>query len=183
MSLYFVTGNRNKLREIQLLLPHVEQRDLDLVEIQEIDAHKVIQAKLQEAFTHAENNSFEFIVEDTSLYLDCMNGLPGPFIKWFLQAVGAMGLAHIAQCCGNDKATARTIIGYASSPQDIHFFEGAIHGSIVLPRGESGFGWDPIFLPDGYDKTFSQMSIEEKFSISMRRQAVEKLKTYLESKG
>jgi len=173
---YFITGNKNKFAEVQAVLPEVKQLDIDLPEIQELDAQKIIQAKLTEALKHKKG---EFIVEDTSLHLDCLRGLPGPLIKWFLQTIGNQGLTQLADKLGNDKAEAVTMIGYAKSQDEMHFFEGRVKGKIVSPRGETKFGWDPIFLPDGYDKTFAEMGAEEKNKISMRRMALNKLKEFL----
>lgn len=175
MSIYFITGNKNKFEEVKSVLSVVEQLDIDLPEIQDIDAKNIIKAKLLEALNH---KSGEFIVEDTSLYLDCLKGLPGPFIKWFLNTIGNEGLFNITQKFGNNKAEAKTIIGYAKNHEEIYFFEGSIIGKIVKPEGVSGFGWDPIFLPDGFDKTFAQMTLEEKNSISMRKVALNKLKEF-----
>ena len=175
---YFITSNKGKFEEVRAILSEIEQLDIDLLEMQEIDAHAVIRAKLEAAYAH---HNGEFIVEDLSLHLECLNGLPGPLIKWFLKTIGNEGLVEIASKFGNDKATAKAMIGYARSADDIHFFEGVIEGRIVPPRGEGGFGWDSIFLPDGYDKTFGEMTQEEKNAISMRRIAVNKLKGYLEN--
>jgi non-canonical purine NTP pyrophosphatase (RdgB/HAM1 family) len=178
--LYFITGNKGKFDEVKAILPEVEQLDIDLPEIQEIDAREVIKAKLAAAFAHREG---EFIVEDLSLYLESLNGLPGPLIKWFLKTIGNEGLVNLAARLGNDRAVAKTIIGYAKGADDIRFFEGAIEGRIVAARGEGGFGWDPIFLPDGYDKTFGEMTLQEKNDISMRRIAANKLKEFLETEN
>ena len=172
----FITCNQNKFDEVKAVFPELEKLDIDLPEIQEIDAREIIKAKLLEAFNHREG---EFIVEDTSLYLDCLNGLPGPLIKWFLKTIGNEGLADIAEKMANDKATAKTIIGYAKNKDDIHFFEGVVVGKIIKPRGETTFGWDTIFIPDGHTKTFAEMDREEKNEISMRRLAVNKLKEFL----
>jgi non-canonical purine NTP pyrophosphatase (RdgB/HAM1 family) len=177
--LQFITGNEKKLAEISALLPDVKGLNIDLPEIQEIDAHKIIQAKIQAAFEHQEG---EFIVEDTSLYLDCMNGLPGPLIKWFLQTIGNQGLYKIVQAYGHDKATAKTIIGYAKSPGDVHFFEGEVRGTVVEPGAKETFGWDQIFVPDGYKKRYSEMTMEEKNSCSMRKLAAVQLKQFLTGK-
>jgi len=176
-KLYFITGNNNKFAEIKAIIPDIEQLELDLEEIQEIDARKIIQAKLKEALKHHKG---DFIIEDTSLYLRGLNGLPGPLIKWFLQTLGNSGIFNLAKRLDNTEAEAKTIIGYAKNPNEIHFFEGSIKGKIVEPSGETTFGWDPIFKPDGHNKTFQQMSREEKNSISMRRIAAEKLKNFLE---
>ncbi|MDP2874441.1 MAG: RdgB/HAM1 family non-canonical purine NTP pyrophosphatase [bacterium] len=178
--IYFITGNPNKLKEVKLVLPSVEQLDIDLPEIQEVDAKEIIRNKLLEALNRTEG---EFIVEDTSLYLTCLKGLPGPLIKWFLKTVGNEGLAEIAEKLGDTKAEAKTIIGYAKNREEIYFFEGSIKGRIVKPRGESNFGWDPIFLPDGHEKTFAEMSREEKNEISMRRVALNKLSEFLQTKN
>ena len=174
----FITGNNGKFKEVQTILPNVEQLDIDLPEIQEIDAREIIRTKLNAAFEHAEG---EFIVEDTSLYLDCLHGLPGPLIKWFLKTIGNEGLVELSEKFGNDIAVAKTIIGYAKDRNEIHFFEGSINGKIVKSEGGSGFGWDPIFLPDGQSKTFAQMSGSEKSLLSMRTTAARKLKDFLSS--
>jgi len=177
--IYFITSNKNKLTEVQTILPEVKQLDIDLPEIQGLDAQKIIREKLLAAFSHAKG---EFIVEDTSLHLDCLNGLPGSLIKWFLQAIGNQGLAQLAEKMGDDKAEAVTMIGYAKNQDEMHFFEGRVKGKIVASRGETKFGWDPIFIPNGYDKTFTEMGAEEKNKISMRRMALNKLKDFLASR-
>jgi len=177
MVLYFITGNKNKLKEVLSILPDVKQLDIDLPEIQEIDAKEVIKAKLLEAFRHKDG---EFIVEDTSLYLDCLNGLPGPLIKWFMKTIGNDGLFDIAQKYGKYGAEAKTFVGYAKSPKEMYFFEGSVKGNTVLPKGNSGFGWDPVFKPDGFSKTFSELSLDEKNSLSMRHIALNKLKNFID---
>lgn len=176
MPLFFITGNQNKLAEIQAILPGVEQLDVDLIEIQETNPEAIIQEKLQEALKH---HTGPLMVEDTGLYLEGMNGLPGPLIKWFIKKIGVAGLAQLAMQLPSQQAVAETHIGYASKSGEIHFFKGSIKGKIVLPQSESNFGWDPIFQPDGYDISFAEMSPAEKNQISMRRQAVEQLKEFL----
>jgi len=179
MSLYFITGNKNKFEEVKSILEDVEQLDIDLPEIQEIDPKIIIKEKLLEALQHQKG---EFIVEDASLYFNVLNGLPGPLIKWFMKALGKEGLANLASKLGDNKARVETIIGYAKNHEEIYYFEGSITGRIVAPRGESGFGFDPIFQPDGYNKTLAEMSQEEKNKISMRRAVVDKLKEFLETR-
>jgi non-canonical purine NTP pyrophosphatase (RdgB/HAM1 family) len=176
MVLYFITGNEKKFIEINKIIPNLIQYNLDLAEIQSNDAHEIILAKLNEALKY---ESSEFIVEDTSLYLNCLNGLPGPLIKWFLEALGNEGLANLAIKLGDTQAQAKTIIGYAKNRNEISFFEGSIKGNIVLPRVREGFGWDLIFQPSGFNKTFAEMTLEEKNKISMRKIAAEKLKEFL----
>lgn len=175
MTLYFITGNDDKFEEAQNIIGNLEQLDIDLPEIQGMEAETVLESKLYEAFDHYDG---EFIVEDTSLYMDCLNGLPGPMIKWFLKSIGNEGLYKLADNMGDNSVEARTIVGYATSPDDVNFFEGKLSGKIVEPRGD-GFGWDPIFQPEGYDRVFGEFTTEEKNEISMRGKAFEKLSEYL----
>ncbi|MBI4147936.1 non-canonical purine NTP pyrophosphatase [Candidatus Woesearchaeota archaeon] len=170
-----MTGNKNKFEEIKLLLPEIEHLDVDLPEIQALDAKHIITTKLLEALTRTKG---EFIVEDTSLYLECLQGLPGPLIKWFLETLGPQGLVQLTEKLGTDKAEAKTLIGYARSAKEMYYFEGSIKGRIVQPRG-TRFGWDPIFQPEGQHKTFAEMSKEEKNTMSHRRRALDKLKEFL----
>jgi inosine triphosphate pyrophosphatase len=176
MTLNFITGNPGKLREAKSILGDVENIDLDLPEIQELDPQKVITEKLKEA---TKNHEGEFFIEDTSIYLQGLNGFPGPLIKWLLQSLGTEGIANLIKKYDNHKATAKTVIGY-SNGKDIHFFVGEINGTIVQPRGDNDFGWDPIFQPEGYDKTFAEMSTEEKNAISHRKKAMIKFKEFLD---
>lgn len=176
MPIYFITGNKNKFEEIKKILPQIERMDMDLPEIQEIDAKEILKAKLIEALKHKKSG---FIVEDTSLYLECLHGLPGPLIKWFYETMGNQELYNLAFKLGNTKATAKTIIGYAKNPRELYFFEGVLNGLLVPPRGSLDFGWGPIFQPEGFLKTFGEMEKAEKNSISMRAIALNKLKEFL----
>lgn len=176
MLIHFVTGNAGKLREVQALVPEVRQLRIDLPELQSMDPHVIIRAKLQAALTHHDG---PLLVEDTSLHADGLQGLPGPLVKWFEETVGDAGIYAMAQASGNTRVTARVILGYAEHPDDVHFFEGTASGQLVAPRGSNGMGWDMIFQPDGRDRTFAEMTAEEKNAISMRRRAVEQLQAYL----
>ena len=179
MKLFFITGSANKFAEVKVILPQVEQLDIELDEIQELDAHKIIAAKI---FQARRNKGNTYMVEDTSLYLDGMQGLPGPLIKWFLKSIGPEGIFKLAQTFGS-AARAKTIIGYADEKGKIEFFEGETKGTIVEQCGAAGFRWDAIFQPDGSNKTFAELTMEEKNAYSMRSIAVQKLQAYLENHG
>lgn len=176
MELYFLTGNQNKLREVQEMLEQeVKQLDIDLPEMQELDSHKIIEAKMNEAIKHHKGR---FIVEDTSLVFEGLNGLPGPLVKWFLTSIGIEGLHRMAKSSETMNATAITMVGYYDG-EKIQFIEGRTEGEIVSPAGETKFGWDPIFKPNGHDKTYAEMDAEEKNKISHRGKALRKLKELL----
>lgn len=177
MVLYFITGNHDKFSEVKAMLPQIEQLDLDLPEVQSLDAHVVIREKLLEA---RKQHDGEFIVEDTSVSVKGLGGLPGTFIKWFLKSMSLERLAKVALASGDASAEAKVCIGYLGRGEP-QFFEGVIKGTIVPPRGDHGFGWDKIFVPVGHERTYGEMSREMKNTLSMRRIAVEKLKRHLES--
>lgn len=175
MQLYFVTGNSNKFEEAQLVFPNIQQLDIDLPEIQSLDPEKILSAKIEAASMKTDKS---FIIEDQEFYITGMNKLPGPYIKWFMEAIGNEGLVRLSEVFGSN-AQAKTTIGFRNESGETHFFDAIIKGKIVPPRGELGWGWDPIFEPEGYDKTYGEMTMEEKTDISMRRIALQKLKDFL----
>ena len=177
MTLYFITGNKNKLKEVKEIISDVEGVEMDLPEIQSLDPQEIITEKLNEVVKEKEGSYF---VEDVSLYLECLNGFPGPLIKWFLDRLGNQGIFELVSNYENRNAVVKAVIGY-SDGKDIHFFTGEIKGKIVAPRGESNFGFDPIFEVNG--KTFAEMKASEKNEISHRKQALMKFKEFLEKHG
>ena len=175
----FITGNNDKFREAQLLIPQLNRKDIDLPEEQSLDPRHVIWRKVEEAKKHT---SHRFVVEDTSLYLDGLNGFPGPLIKWMLDAVGTKGIYNLCSAIHDRGAVAKTVIGlYDPQADDILYFEGSTDGKIVSPSGNEGFGWDDIFQPNGLDETFAAMGSDFKPEFSMRTQAFNGLKLHLQN--
>ena len=180
MAIKFITGNKTKVREFnETLAPfRVEQLEIDFDEIQELDPHKIIAHKVKEAFKH---HSGEFLVEDSSLYLDALGGnFPGPLVKWFNETIGSDGYAELTEKFQNFSARAITILAFAKSSENILYFEGKVKGTIVRPRGNYKFGYDPIFVPEGQVKTLAELKSEGVFNFSPREIAVKKLKEYLD---
>lgn len=176
-ALYFVTSNLNKFREVQCVLPAIQQLDVALPELQSLDPREIIEHKLQHAMQSVDGT---IIVEDTSLFFEGMDyKLPGPFIKYFLEGVGTDGLHRMAQIFPG-KARALVTFGYADSAQGIvHFVEATSEGSIVAPRGDLDFGWGPVFCPAGTQKTFGEMERGEKAPYNPRILALHKLREQL----
>ncbi len=173
----FVTGNPNKLREArQILGIDIEQADAgDLDEIQTIYVEELIRHKAQEAY---DNVGVPLIVEDTGLVFEAWNGLPGALIKWFLKTVDNEGLIKMLGEESNRKASAQCFIAYHDGSK-MEIVKGEISGTIATSvRGKNGFGWDRIFIPEGHERTFAEMSAEEKNSFSMRKRAFENLKEF-----
>ena len=175
-EVFFVTGNSHKLREVEAILGTMRHVDLDLPELQELEPRKVVIAKAQAAIAQGYS---PVLIEDTSLSLDALNGLPGPFIKWFLKALGGEGVYELAASKKNCSAEVRTIFGLALGPQTFIYGEGVVRGKVVFPRG-AGFGWDAIFSPEGFEKTMGEMTVEEKTACSMRTKALHDLRLQLE---
>lgn len=171
---FFATTNKNKLREAnEILGEELQQIELDLIEPQGLAVEEVIRIKTKDAFIKAGK---PVLVEDTSLSFETWSGLPGALIKWFLSSVGNEGILKMLGSETNRDATAKTAVGFYDG-KEYHIYTGEVKGTIPTePQGESGFGWDPIFIPDGHEKSFAQMAAEEKNKISMRRMALEKLK-------
>ena len=174
---FFATKNENKLREVnEILGRNLEQISVELFEPQGVDVETVVREKAENAF----HKTGKFVlVEDTSLEFAAWNGLPGALIKWFLDTIGNEGILKMLAGESNRKAVAKTAVGFFDGAQS-RVFIGKVSGTVPeIARGTSGFGWDPIFIPDGHEKSFAEMTSIKKNTISMRKLALERMKTEL----
>ncbi len=172
----FITSNKNKALEIrQILGPGIKIKELDLDEIQSLDIDKVIKAKAKSAYQIVQK---PVIVEDISFEVKALNGLPGPFIKFFLMSLGTEGLVKLI-----GKNPSNTIVTAAIGAYDGHeikIIKGVVKGTLSKTnKGESGFAFDKIFIPAGYKKTYAQLDKKIKNKISHRAKVLKKLKEYL----
>ncbi|CAI2187205.1 2620_t:CDS:2 [Funneliformis geosporum] len=185
-KLVFVTGNSNKLKEVQTILGstvNLINHKLDLAEIQgttqEISVDKCRKASI--------TLNGPVITEDTCLCFNALKGLPGPYIKWFLDKLGHDGLNKLLAGFEDKSAYALCTFAYSSGPDsEPILFEGRTDGKIVTARGPKDFGWDPIFQPyepDGNDQTYAEMLKSTKNAISHRYKALKKLKEFLDSQN
>lgn len=168
-----VTGNRGKLVEVRRIWAagpgeppaELEAVALDLPEIQSLDLVQVLRAKAREAHRRLGR---PVVVDETGLDVDAFLGFPGPLVKWMLESLGPEGLAGAALATAEREgraagATARCAALYLGDDGTEVVAEGAERGTLVLPgRGENGFGWDPVFLPEGGDRTYGELPPEEK---------------------
>ncbi|KAI5862840.1 inosine triphosphatase [Durotheca rogersii] len=178
----FITGNANKLREVRAILEPagiaVRSEALDLPEVQGT-LDDVTRAKCRAA---AAAVAGPVLVEDTGLCFDALHGLPGPYIKWFMQSVGHVGLNNLLAAYEDKSAQAVATFGFCRGPgHEVLLFQGRTHGKIVPPRGPATFGWDPVFEYDG--QTYAEMDKDEKNKISHRFKALEKLRAWIEAGG
>lgn len=180
--LYFLTGNAHKLQEASEILTGFEIQGihLELDEIQALDPRLVIQHKLGQAGRLDARRPL--LCEDVSLTFEAYHLLPGPLVKWFIDAAphkNAALLLQMMQGQKNRQAIALCQYGYLDVQQQMHFFQGEIRGSIAESLcGESGFGWDPIFIPEGHTQTFAEMPADVKHGISHRKRALEALSAF-----
>jgi len=175
--LLFVSSNAGKVREVEAILGEpVEQLDLDLPEIQSLDVEAVAREKALTAFERAGR---PVVVEDTGLYIDALQGLPGALVRWFLVTIGPAGICDLIPHGAERGARARSAVAFCDG-ETVEIFTGETIGSIAPhPVGSDGFGWDPIFQPVGAAGTFAQMDQVEKTMYSMRRQALNRLRDRL----
>jgi inosine triphosphate pyrophosphatase len=211
-----VSGNKGKLAEVQHYLTRaqitVEAVQIDLTETQNHSAELISHDKAVEAYRvvnkipvgeSLHNGGIPVLVDDTSLEFDALGGLPGPYVKWFLDRLGVEGLLKMVRgfATAEDEdttqpaprhrqAAAVCIISYcygvdeATQAPLVKQFKGVCRGALPpTPRGSVGFGWDSVFAPEAqeppYSKTFAEMSVEEKNSLSHRAKALELLTAYL----
>lgn len=176
-EILFITGNNKKVEEVRAITGlNVSAKKLDILEIQSLDVEEVAKAKALAAFRAVGR---PVIVDDTGMSIDALGGLPGALVAWFLDSLQPTGILRLMANEKNRKASVSTCIAYADET-GVSTFTGTIQGTIaILPRGENGFGYDPIFIPDGCDKTYSEMTTEEKNEISMRKIALLKLKKFI----
>lgn len=179
MDLVFITGNQHKADYLarNLGIP-VRHRKVDLEEIQSLDLGEVVEHKARSAYALVNS---PVLVEDISLTLHAMNGLPGPLIKWFLGPLGNAGFAKLAGRLDSQDATVTIMYGLYDG-QMLHTFEAHTDGHIAAkPRGEHGFGFQDVFIPGDAKKTFAEMTDEEMQPYYHRLKAVSKLRAYLEN--
>ena len=173
----FVSGNKNKLRELNEILSEnfkdiiVKQLDIDLPELQGIP-EDIVRGKLKLAIEKAKGLEGPVLVEDTSLCFNAYGGLPGPYIKYFLKSIKQEGLYKMACAFEDRSAYAQSIFGLQKNGNsEPHLFIGKTDGEIVSPRGQKNFGlsgWDPCFKPNCSSKTYAEMEEDEKNKISHR---------------
>lgn len=202
MKIVFATNNQHKLDEIRSILGN----DIEVVSLADIGCHEDIPEtgntleenalmKAQYVYDHYHVNCF---ADDTGLEVEALNGAPGVYSARYAGGVGHDSQANMDKLLNelkdeaNRRARFRTVIALiekkdvcpcgCTSIKQIHRFEGIVNGQITRQKsGAEGFGYDPIFQPDGYDKTFAELGNEVKNHISHRARATQKLAEYLKT--
>ncbi len=189
MKLVFATNNQHKLDEVrQITAPY----GIEIVSLADIHCEEEIPETAetlegnawQKAHFVQENYGMDCFADDTGLEVEVLDNAPGVYSARYA-GLGHDSEANMQKLLGelagkeNRKARFRTVIALTLGGEE-HTFEGIVTGQITTEkRGEKGFGYDPIFIPDGYDKTFAELGDETKNQISHRARAVSKLGKFL----
>lgn len=190
MNLVFATNNTHKIIEIKKMLPSkINLLSLNEIncfdDIEETKATLVGNAKLKADYI-TNKYAFDCFADDTGLEVDSLHGAPGVYSARYAgenatSEDNMLKLLNDLKGVSNRKAQFKTVIALNLKGKQ-YFFEGICKGEILKEKqGDSGFGYDPIFKPDGFNKSFAEMSIEEKAKISHRGIAVRKLIIFLEN--
>lgn len=182
-TLNFITSNKGKYQEAsQKLKPagyHVIQKNIGYPEIQAETLEEVVRfgsTFVQHRFPHC------FFIEDAGLYIDTLHGFPGVYSKYVYYTIGCSGILKLLEGTKSSQRTAtfRSVYALGEPKKDPMLFIGECTGIIAeCCMGAHGFGYDPIFIPDGDHRTFAQMSVDDKNRYSHRGRALEKVIHYL----
>tara|TARA_R110002020_G_scaffold157275_1_gene339927 strand:+ start:937 stop:1512 length:576 start_codon:yes stop_codon:yes gene_type:complete len=190
MNLVFATHNSNKLSEIQALMPNTiilkSLSDINCNEDIIEDAKTIAGNAMLKAKYVKENYTYDCFADDTGLEIEALNGEPGIYSARYAgeQRNSKDNMNKVLEKLKGKKnrnAKFKTVIALILNEKE-YTFEGICKGTIIEePRGDRGFGYDPIFQPEGYGQTFAEFSMELKGKISHRGKAVEKLLNFLHS--
>jgi len=190
LQLVFASNNKNKIREIQQLVPS-DVRILSLEDIGcDVDIPETAETIEGNAILKAnyvtEHFGYACFADDSGLEIDALNGEPGVYSARYAGSQrndddNMNKVLEKLQSETNRKANFKTVIALNMNGEQ-HLFTGIIHGNIINEkRGTNGFGYDPIFVADGYTKTFAELSMDEKSAISHRGKAVKQLISFLKN--
>lgn len=181
----FITGNQHKADYlVKWLGVPISHQKVSVDEMQSLDLREVAEYKARQAYAIIRR---PVLVEDVALTFHGMGKLPGPFIKWFLEELGTERLCTMVNTFEDKTATA-SIVYAMFDGTEMHVFEGETHGRVPdAPRSLEGndwknsLSWNSVFIPDGSEKTYAEMTDEELKPFSHRAQAIEKLRTSLDT--
>jgi XTP/dITP diphosphohydrolase len=181
MKPVFVTSSAYKLREAAGILGlDLDSAEVDVPEIQSLDFGEVAAAKALAAREALGMPPYPVIVDDSGLAVGAWGGFPGPLTRWLMKSVGNAGLLRMLAAEEDRSARAVCAVAVADTSGSVHVFRGVVRGEISRePHGEGGFGFDPIFVPEGETRTFAEMG-EEKSVDSHRTRALQEARDGLD---
>ena len=164
-ELFFVSSNTHKFEEAQRILSklglEINLFKTTLEEIQSNSIGEIAKRKALDAFSKLEK---PVIIEDDGLFIDSLGGFPGPYSSYVYDTIGNKGIMRLLENIELRNARFVAIIAYCNGTDNVKLFESSIPGKISLSIEEGGWGYDPIFIPDGESKTYANVSDKDKFS-------------------
>jgi len=177
----FASTNQNKFIEVQSILStldiSVQFAKLNLVEVQSDSLKDISEEKARSAFAELKR---PVIVEDDGLFINALNGFPGPYSSFVFRTVGNRGILKLLADTGDRSASFHSLVAYHDG-RNTSIFEGIVEGSISYEIAEGGWGYDPIFVPSGTELTFAQLK-DRKNDYSHRRKALEEFSHFMSSR-
>ena len=176
---FFITGNFHKFNEVRSILsPLGIAVGMLRVKGNEIQSDNIIEIAENSAVEAFSRCHLPLIVEDAGLFVDALDGFPGPYAAYVYKTIHNKGILKLMENVQNRKANFRSAIVYCDQEMSPKLFEGESKGEITHTErtggGKSGFGFDPIFQHESSKKTFAEMNLEEKNKVSHRSNAVNK---------
>lgn len=176
MKLKVVTGNPDKAKEVAAYFGEVvavEHVSLDLPEYRGEDVEKIARGKAEAAYDMVGG---PLIVDDTGFFISALGGFPGAYAAYVLGTIGMEGILKLMEGVTDRSAYFETAIAYADD-EGIFVFTGRLRGEITKsPRGDGGFGYDPIFMAG--ERTLAEITLSEKSTVSHRGRALEKFRAW-----
>ena len=179
MKFTVVTSNENKAREVAAFftgVADVAHTFLEIPEFRDNDVGVIAEAKARYAWDVLR---CPLIVDDTGFFVNALNGFPGPYAAYVLDTIGMEGVLRLLEGKEDRSAYFETAIAYADGEGRVRVFRGVVEGTVVSPRGDGGFGYDPIFSVDG--RTFAERTIAEKALMSHRGRALAVFREFMQS--
>ncbi len=172
--IYLITSNRHKVEEASIALKpfgiEVKQLPIKRLEIQSDDLVEIAIFSLREVINLV--NERPLVVEDAGLFIPALKGFPGPYSSFVYKTIGCQGILKLMKDIDDRRAYFKSVVVYYDDDVGMKVFEGTVWGRIATEiRGSQGFGFDPIFVPEGSNKTFAEMGPEEKTKYSHRGRA------------
>ena len=164
-ELFFASSNNHKFEEAQRILSNlgleINMFKTTLEEIQSNSMNEIAKRKALDAFRKIKK---PVIIEDDGLFIESLDGFPGPYSSYVYDTIGNKGIMRLLENIETRNAKFVAIIAYCNGDDDVQLFESSIPGKISLSIEEGGWGYDPIFIPDGESKTYANVSDKDKFS-------------------
>lgn len=181
IDLKIVTSNNGKIKEFTDIFEKTHfnpvKTNIDYPEIQATSLEEVVDFGLNWL---QKKTKAPFVIDDSGVFIDNFDGFPGIYTRYIYDTIGLKGILRQMEDVDNRTCTFRCVLGLLTDSGEKQKFVGECHGTLINElRGDGGFGYDPIFIPEGFDKTFAELASEEKNSISHRGKAMRKLIDFL----